>query len=152
MATVKVYGVEELIRKLAPGRLVGKPARSFLNRWAIATERQAKANAPVGVTGNLRRSLTHDVDSGEFPTSARVGTNTTYAPYVHEGTRPHWPPIAAITPWARKKGIPPYLVARSIARKGTKAQPFLRDAADSTEGRIPGWLALMASEIESGAP
>lgn len=149
-ATVRVIGLDSLIGKLDPARLAGGPARNFLNRWAIATEREAKANSPVW-RGHLRRSLTHDVDAGALPTSARVGTNVEYAQWVHDGTRPHWPPIAAITPWAISKGLSPYLVARSIARKGTKSNPYLQNAFDTTEKRIPFWLGQMADEIERGA-
>jgi len=30
------------------------------------------------------------------------------------------PPIAAVAPWARRKGISPFLVARAIGRRGTQ--------------------------------
>lgn len=57
--------------------------------------------------------------------------DTNYAVFVHEGTRPHFPPFYAIDPWARRHGIPTFLVQRAIARKGTKANPFMKDAKES---------------------
>jgi hypothetical protein len=42
-----------------------------------------------------------------------------YAIFVERGTRPHWPPMDAIRGWAERHGIPPFLVARAIARHGT---------------------------------
>ena len=47
-----------------------------------------------------------------------------YAMAVHEGTRPHFPPIEAVQKWADRHGIPAFLVARSISKKGTKGVPF----------------------------
>lgn len=73
-----------------------------LQRIAHLVEGSGKQNAPVR-TGTLRRSITSRVDSA---TTARVGSNLEYAPYVHEGT------------------------------KYMKAQPFLRDAIDQNRDGI----------------
>lgn len=70
-----------------------------------------------------------------------------YAVYVHEGTRPHFPPIDAITPWANRHGIPPFLLARSIARKGTKAQPFFRDSIEESQDAIDGFFMKALANI-----
>jgi HK97 gp10 family phage protein len=61
-----------------------------LEASALLVEGQAKALAPVGkyppgsgrVGGNLRDSITHEVEGQE----AKVGTNVEYAPYVELGT------------------------------------------------------------------
>jgi HK97 gp10 family phage protein len=52
-----------------------------LEASALLVEGQAKALAPVD-TGNLRNSITHEVEGQE----AKVGTNVEYAPYVELGT------------------------------------------------------------------
>ena len=49
----------------------------------LVAEGYAKKLAPVD-TGNLRNSITHDVDDGEQ--AAYIGTNVEYAPYVCLGT------------------------------------------------------------------
>ena len=38
--------------------------------------------------------------------------------------------------WATRKGINPYVVARSIARKGTKANPFFSTAIDKKKNEV----------------
>ena len=54
-----------------------------LEKCGLTAERFAKKLAPVD-TGNLRNSITHDVDDGE--PAAYIGTNVEYAPYVCLGT------------------------------------------------------------------
>ena len=49
----------------------------------LVAEGYAKKLAPVD-TGNLRNSITHEVDDGE--PAAYIGTNVEYAPYVCFGT------------------------------------------------------------------
>jgi len=59
--------------------------------------------------------------------------NNKYALFIELGTDPHWPPIDALRPWARRKLGDENLafpVARSISIHGTKPQPFLRPTAD----------------------
>jgi HK97 gp10 family phage protein len=61
-----------------------------LEASALLVEGQAKNICPVGkyppgsgrVGGNLRNSITHEVEGKE----AKVGTNVEYAPYVELGT------------------------------------------------------------------
>jgi hypothetical protein len=91
-----------------------------------------KVEAPFGVSGVLRDNWR--ITPGRF-----TGTLESLAPYaaaVHEGTAPHMVPVDAITPWANKKGLNPWAVAKSIAKKGTKANPFLQRAVDSVEDGI----------------
>jgi HK97 gp10 family phage protein len=52
-----------------------------LEASALLVEGQAKALTPVD-TGNLRNSITHEVEGKE----AKVGTNVEYAPFVELGT------------------------------------------------------------------
>jgi HK97 gp10 family phage protein len=52
-----------------------------------AGEAAAKEHAPVD-TGNLRRSITHEVNGGRHPVG-RVGTNVRYGIYQELGTRHH---------------------------------------------------------------
>ena len=54
-----------------------------LEKCGLVAEGYAKKLAPVD-TGNLRNSITHEVDDGE--PAAYIGTNVEYAPYVCLGT------------------------------------------------------------------
>ena len=54
-----------------------------LETCGLVAEGYAKKLAPVD-TGNLRNSITHDLDDGE--PAAYIGTNVEYAPYVCLGT------------------------------------------------------------------
>jgi HK97 gp10 family phage protein len=52
-----------------------------------------------------------------------------YSSAVEFGTRPHWTGINNIRGWAERHGIPPAVLQRHIALKGTKAHPFMGPAA-----------------------
>ena len=54
-----------------------------LEKCGLTAERFAKKLAPYD-TGNLRNSITHEVDDGE--PAAYIGTNVEYAPYQELGT------------------------------------------------------------------
>lgn len=54
-----------------------------LEKCGLVAEGYAKKLAPVD-TGNLRNSITHEVDDGE--PAAYIGTDVEYAPYVCLGT------------------------------------------------------------------
>ncbi len=72
-----------------------------------------------------------------------------YAVYVHEGTQPHGVPMSAITPWALRHGIPPFLVARAIKRKGTKPKPFFTNSIDKSDEKINEFFSKALDGIVS---
>ena len=97
-------------------------------------ERDAKINAPSG-EGTLRKGIKTILK----PLLGTVRAMASHSAAVHEGSRPHWPPYqpnSSLERWARKKNIPVFLVARAIARKGTKAQPFFDEAIDSNQSNV----------------
>ena len=64
------------------------------------------------------------------------GAAAEYAVFLHEGTGPavgrprFFPPVSAIEPWVRKKmgpDVDPFVVARSIGRKGLEPRKFLEE-------------------------
>jgi hypothetical protein len=100
--------------------------------------------APAGVTGLLKsRWKTRKVTRGEWA----VQTPQTYAAAVNDGTKPHAPPMDAIKEWAEFRGLPWFPVWLSIVRKGTKANPFIDRAMDTTNGRIPLFVNQAMKEI-----
>lgn len=107
----------------------------------LLIERAAKQKAPVGVSGLLRSSITHEVipmGGMAFRTRVFVPISTssgyTYAKAVEEGTPPHWMPWRGSENtwqlWARRKGIEAGALWHSIGLRGTKAHPFLVPAAN----------------------
>lgn len=117
-------------------REVGSEVTAILEERATI----ARAEAPVGVTGQLRAGIAARVVPG---VSARVlvqgelttGAEAPYARYVAEGTRPgYFPPWhegSSLHLWAVRvlgDGRKAYLVARAIFRRGTVARFRFRAA------------------------
>lgn len=151
--TYKVDGLGEIISKLEGangGALFAAPLRRGLATSALLVEGEAKRLVPVD-TGNLRRTITHRVDSATIPTFAQVGTNAPYAQAVHEGRKKgSMPPVSALAGWASRHRVSAFLVARAIGRRGIPARPFLREALQRMRSQIDRALATASREIESG--
>lgn len=104
-------------------------------------------------TGTLQKSIRREL----YPTYARIYPTEKYGFYVHEGTRPHWIPKAELQPggtmyrWFQKKGITDkghqYAIVRSIARKGTKANPWAATAAKDNEGKAIAAFESVLNQI-----
>lgn len=132
--TIQVVGLDELRRKFqaAPLKVSAELHRALLQA-GIMFQRFGREEAPVD-QGIMRNKIGFRMRGG----GVEIGPfGSKYAAAVHEGTRPHFPPIKALTGkeesldlWARRHGMDPFLLARSIARKGTKANPFMSRAAD----------------------
>lgn len=115
--------------QIAPEKvLIG--IHTSLTRSAIKTQGFFVRNMPAGASGNLRRSVTFKFLNR---LSVRVEPQAKYADYVEFGTRPHMPPVSAITPWARQKGLNPWAVARGIAKHGTRPHPYEETTARESE-------------------
>lgn len=107
----------------APDGAVGRHILGKLR----AVEVEAKRRCPVD-EGELRGSSKIDMRIGSRGPEGTVTFSATHAVFVHEGTKPHWPPFDAVAKWAQRHGFPgPYLVAKAIALKGTKGTPYLYD-------------------------
>ena len=108
-------------------------------------ETEAVKNAPTGATGDLKDSIFGEVRERPGTVVGRVGTPILHGMPVEYGTGPQGrlarsrkaPPSSVLHDWVRKKlGISDdrevrsvsYLIARAIGRRGTKPQPFMREA------------------------
>lgn len=105
--------------------LVGRELHKGMMTSAILLQREARQQAPVD-TGNLRNMI--QVQDLVGLNAVAIQARAKYSIYVHEGSRPHFPPLKAITPWANRHGVPPFAVAMGIAKHGTKGKPFMRNA------------------------
>lgn len=133
MTAIQITGLDKLIKLADRYPAV---AEKYVN-GAIKTSLElirsvARSGAPVGVGRNLRESWSLEMGrfKGKLSSTAKGENGFPYGLAVEHGTRPHWIPIKAIKPWAEKKGISPWAVQRSIAKKGTKANPFFSKAVE----------------------
>lgn len=89
--------------------------------------------------GELVQGIHHTTGraSGGWETVIRPSDRADkYATYVEHGTRPHFPPIAALQGWADRHGIPVWAVARKIAREGTEPRWMFRNTVEDLDSRI----------------
>lgn len=103
---------------------------------------------PAVATGGLAGSVvTTRVDDGSI-----VRVEAPHAPFMEEGTRPHFPPLQPLEDWVRVKGFASdaasvrriaYAVALKIARDGIAPRHFFAKAVRQLESKqiIPREIA-----------
>lgn len=90
-----------------------------LEKCGLTAEGYAKKLCPVD-TGNLRNSITHQVDEEE--PAVYIGTNSEYAAYVELGTGQYYPG-GRPTPWVYQDAKGNWHMTH-----GQRAQPYLKPA------------------------
>jgi hypothetical protein len=122
---VGVKGLEEVQAKMTQmlSDLHGQPMLRGMRDATLLVQRDARLNAPVD-TGRLRASILPEIRTMHNEIQGVVGTPVTYAPPIEEGARAHWPPPGALEPWARRHGIPEFLVRRSIGTFGISKMAY----------------------------
>jgi hypothetical protein len=134
--TMRVDGGRALAAGLAAApRSVGAAATAAMQRSVLLVEADARAHVAHD-TRALMNSISSRVEGRGTHLVGLVGPSLRYGQYVETGTRPHWPPRAPLEGWARRHGIPVFLVQRAIARRGTRARPFLAPALTRNVARI----------------
>lgn len=129
--------------KQAPQIVMEEIATSLQEALSLL-EREIKDRMPTGATGLLRGSVTHQLiaQARGQEIAGKVFSPLSYAAPVELGTKPHFPPIAPLRDWVEKKlGLSKsesrsvaFLIARKIAKKGTKPQKsFETGFRDNTE-------------------
>jgi HK97 gp10 family phage protein len=143
---IKVEGLNEMIDVFAQSpALASRQLNNAIKKSIFYIQGKAKRNAPVDV-GFLRNSGF----STSFSTlKGTLRNKAPYAIFVHDGTAPHFPPIDAVTPWAERHGIPPFLVARSISFKGTKPNPFFERAINESSQSVKNNFTVALNNIKS---
>jgi hypothetical protein len=141
--------LEQALRQ-AP-EIMERNLEPFVNRAAQEVAREERHVAPKAFS-ILANSL-HVVRVTNL--HYRATTNINYAGYVEEGTKPHFPNPSNLVPWVRRVlGVPAddaegvaFAIARSISRRGIRAQPFAKPTRDKMESRV---LALLGQGVEAG--
>lgn len=139
-----VAAQRELVR-VATG-LYGQAVMSQMRKATLLVSRDAKLLSPVD-TGRLRASITPAIRLDGDSVIGVVGSNVEYAAAVEVGTKPHWPPRAALETWAKRHGIPVFLVQRKIARVGTKPRKYLQGAFDKNQAKIRLLIGNAVSQV-----
>lgn len=124
----------------ALGRLISEmpqKTQNCMQNACLAVEAQAKENCPAA-TGELRRSIQSEVEGGGTMIHGRVGTNTDYAIYVHEGTGIYSSSGAGRSdvPWTYYSDRLGHFVKTS----GIKSTPFMADALTTMAPQIADYF------------
>ena len=140
---------QALMEALRDPHLVAGPVREFLIKGALEIEGEAKELAVVD-TGRMRGSIRSRLGQLE----ARVGPTVHYAPHVEFDTRPHWAPVGALQPWASRHGFGKgkrgdAIVRAIIAKRGTKAHPFMRPGLEAARPAIEGHVRTLGTQIRA---
>lgn len=151
--TITVTGIEPILAKLNGNVLLAQPITQAMTASALEVERLARSNAPKW-RNLLASSITYDLIGHPIPLEARIGpargATTPYAAVMEYGRRPgKQPPIAAISAWANAHGIPPFVLARSIGRKGIKGRFYMRRAAEAAGPFVQRQFDNAARKIEA---
>jgi len=129
MYSIEVKNLEQVTAAIASfPKKAGIHVNEAIRKTLVSIQRDATIEAPTD-TGKLRGDW--DLSYGYLTGTLR--NRSQYAVFMEKGTRPHFPPLEAIAPWAHRHGIAPFLVARSIAKKGTKGRHFLEKAIDKNQ-------------------
>jgi hypothetical protein len=148
MSSEEIKGTEQVIQNLST---IEKKIVREIVFGAQATQAKvindARALAPTGVTGALVQSIQPGpIIVTDDNVEAYVGAYVEYASYIEFGTRPHFPPVEALKDWCAKflgDERLAFVVARSIARRGTIAHPFLGPAVLANQ-------AIFSRAIDAG--
>lgn len=93
----------------------------------------ARRLVPVDL-GALKLSITRVVRKAGSGVIVEVGPTQKYGKGIEEGRPPHYVSPAALSGWAKRKGLNPYAVSKAIEKKGTRAQPYMAPAFEKTQG------------------
>lgn len=130
----------------------------YIDRAAHEVAREARRRAPKAFS-TLTNSI--NVHRGglylrEHQISRVIAPSVNYAAFVEGGTRPHRPgPRNGLAEWvklkfggsAKEQRDRTFLIGRAIAKRGTRAQPFMRPAAEKMESRV---IALLREGVDAG--
>lgn len=107
-----------------------------LEKCGLTAEGYAKLLCHVD-TGNLRNSITHQVDEAEH--SVYIGTNSEYAAYVELGTGKYYPG-GRQTPWMYQDSHGNWHLTY-----GQRAQPYLKPAVAD---HVQQYESIIRSELQ----
>ena len=121
------------------GKRVNKSILKEMSITGLKVESKAKVRTSVGVSGNLRSSISTKLGRN----GVTVSTRAQYAPFVEYGRKPgNMPPPSSLFRWVQLKlgaknfKSVAFVIARSIGKKGIKAKPFLFNSYAEEKPRL----------------
>ena len=145
--TLHVEGADRLEAALRRSRqVVAQEQVRAMTRSLLLVEGDARRNVRQD-TRQLMNSITHRQRMAGDALVGEVGPSVRYGLYVEKGSRPHWPPRAPLEGWARRHGVSVFVVQRAIARRGTRARPFLLPAYEKNRDTIVRLFAAAGARI-----
>jgi len=123
MYEIEIEGLKELqgIFTEAP-IIVGEELQKATMEAGLKIQSLEMKNSPHD-TGNLARGIHLDYQ----PIQVTIAPQANYASYPEFGTQPHYVSPQQLMGWARRHGLNPYAVSKSIQKHGTKAQYYVRN-------------------------
>jgi hypothetical protein len=145
--TLRLAGADRLTAALrrSPEVVAAEQARA-MTASLLLVEGDARRNVRQD-SRRLMNSITHRQRQQGHSLVGQVGPSARYGLYVERGSRPHFPPVAALAGWARRHGVSPYAVQRAIGRRGTRARPFLAPAFTKNAARIVALFARAGARV-----
>ena len=160
----EIKGVDKLRKRLDLANMSAKPIRNYMRVSGQILRKQAIKETPK-FTGSLANSIHVQRIKAKcrMPNSVKIYSSRSYAAYVHGDpkisgrlkltkpytrSKPHYPPIKKLIPWAEAKGLNPYAVQRSIGKKGTPLVPFFLIAEKKTRTQRVALLSKLSKDIE----
>lgn len=150
MITVKVDGLEEFVDKLNKSSFaITKHLKEALRKSTEVTKQNVARNAPV-FEATLKKSITSKVTG--LTGIVGVGSEAVKYGYVQEyGRKPgKMPPVSALEKWAAAKmgsSDMAFVLARSIAKKGTKPHPFFQPGLEESISDIEKFFESEVSNM-----
>lgn len=142
---INIEGLEKLQTSLANATpIIVRHVTDAVEQSVATIEREATTRTPVD-TGALRSNR----EKSLRPLIGRLKYMQNYALFVHEGTRPHFPPLKALAGWAKRHGTSAGVVAKGIAARGTKARPFLKEGAEAAAPMLERFFKIAGDKITS---
>lgn len=137
---VQVKGLKELQDKFGQSnKIVNGALKQAMDKSTTHLKSEIRkeiVDKGINSQGSLKKSV--NVYESKA-TKGVVGVGEKYGEYVEYGTRPHFPPVEPLERWARLKlgasGLG-FVIAKKIARVGTKAKPFVQPVYDKNKKNI----------------
>ena len=106
--------------------------QDWVSRSTLRAERAEKRRLTQSVSKNSSGRTLNSIKSKIEDLKGEAKPDVKYSYYVVHGRKPgKMPPSGPgtdLAAWARRAGVNPFVVARSIARNGTKGIPFIEEA------------------------
>lgn len=120
--TVRIEGLERVRRRLGGLPDVAKrETAAGLKRMGAGVAAKVRAYTPVA-SGRTQSAIKAKAETDLRVVVAGHGIDDVVMASISGGTRPHWAPWGPgsnLAAWAIQKGIPPFIVAKTIANFGT---------------------------------